>query len=327
MLSFFLNWEILALLAVVIFLLKLAVRRPQKDANLWLPLSVLIVSTPISVLSWRIMIEAARNSSPGGIVFGLVFGVFSFVILLAVLILVMRLLVRSGLLKPRDQLQRRARPLHRRWWVRLLAVLVGCYLLFIIGRSLLVFLDETSQAFERRRADRSKIAEPPTQTVPVMVPTAEPEPPCPLVLSITSDAHVYEVGQPILITLTLRNISQEAVSVFTRSFTPPLPLLDEGICDVYGSGGERIRVGTPLQPLPSREAEFTDLEPGRSLSYRLNLYDAPMEVLEPDHYTVTYYYYGTDRYYENAVPTTVSHPWVGQVVSNVETIQVVSRTR
>lgn len=255
------------------------------------------------------------------------YGLFSFVILLAVLTLLMRLLVRGGLLKPREQLQKRARPLRRRWWVWLLAVLVGCYLLFIIGRSLLVFLDETSQAFERRRVDRLRIAEPLMETAPVIVPTAEPEPPLPLVLTIASDKRVYEVGQPILITLTLRNISQGAVSVFTRSFTPPLPLLDKGTCDVYGSGGERIRVGTPLQPLPARKAEFTVLEPNHSLSFRLNLDDAPMEVLEPDVYTVTCYYYGTDRYYENAVPTTVSHPWRGEVVSNVETIQVVYQTR
>jgi hypothetical protein len=327
MLSLLLNWENFLFLAVVIFFLRLAARRPQKDANLWLPLSVLAVSVPISVLSWQLMKECARNSSPGGMLFWLVFVWFSFVILLAVLALVMRLLVRSGLLKPRDELPQRTRPLHRRWWVWLLAVLFGCYLLFIIGRSLLVFLDETTQVFQQRRADRSNLAEPPTETGPVIVPMAEPEVPPPLVLSITSDTQVYEMGQPVLITLTLRNISQDAISVFTRAFTPPLPLLEKGVCDVYASGGERIRAGIPLQPLPAREAEFTVLEPGESLSYRLNLDEAPIEVLEPDTYTVTCYYYGTDRYYENGVPTTVSHPWVGEVVSNVETIQVVQRTR
>jgi hypothetical protein len=51
-----------------------------------------------------------------------------------------------------------------------------------------------------------------------------------------------------------------------------------------------------------------------------------MEILEPDVYTVTCYYYGTDRYYENGVSTTVAHPWVGEVASNVETIQVVPQT-
>lgn len=327
MLSFLLNWEILVLLAVVIFSLRLAVRRPQKDASLWLPLSVVAVSLPISVLSWRIMMEASRNSSPAGIVFGLFFGVFSFVILLAMLTLFMRLSVRSGLLKPREELPQRTRPLHRRWWVWLLAVLFGCYLLFIIGRSLLVFLDETTQAFQQRRVHRSNIAAPPTETGPVIVPTAEPEVPPPLVLSITSDTQVYEVGQPILITLTLRNISQDAISVFTRAFTPPLPLLEKGVCDVYASGGERINAGTPLQPLPAREAEFTVLEPSESLSFHLNLNEAPMEVLEPDSYTVTCYYYGTDRYYDNGAPTMVTHPWVGEVVSSVATIQVLPQTR
>jgi hypothetical protein len=320
------NVEILLLLAVVIFLLRRAVRRPQKDANLWLPVIAVVVSVPISVLSWQIMQQASINSSPGGIVFGLIFGVFSFVIVLAVLTLIMRLLVRSGVLKSRDELPRRTTPFHRRWWVWLLAAVFGFYLLVIVGRSLLVFLDETTQAFQQRRAQRSDIAEPPEATPPVIAPTEEPEPPPPLVLSITSDTDVSEVGQPILITLTLRNISQNAVSVFTRSFTPPLPLLERGTCDVYGSNGERIRVGTPRQPLPAREAEFTVLEPGENLSYRLNLDDAPMEILEPDVYTVTCCYYGTDRYYENGVPTTVAHPWVGEVASNVETIQVVPQT-
>ena len=154
------NLEILLLLAVMIFLLRRAVRRPQKDANLWLPVIVVVVSVPISVLSWQIMKEAARNSSPGGIVFGLLFGWFAFVGLLAAVILTMRLLVKGGLLKPRDQLpQRTPRPVVRRYWFWVLVVIVGCYLILVIGRGLLVLLDESLQAFEQRRARSTATAE------------------------------------------------------------------------------------------------------------------------------------------------------------------------
>jgi len=328
----FRNWEILALVAVVIFLLRLALRRPRKEAKLWFPILTLVVSVPVAMLSWELMMESSRNSSPGGIVFGLLFGWFAFLGLLAAVSLTMRLLVKSGLLKPRDQLpQRTPRPVVRRYWFWILVVLFGCYLILIVGRGLLVVLDESLQALEQRRAHstRTAAASEPTApaAVPTPVPTAEPEQPPPLHLSVTSDKDVYEVGEPILITLTLENLSADPISVFTRRFTPPLPLLRTGPCDVSSSTGERMRLGNPVQPLPAKEADFAILEPDARLSWTLNLYEAPMEALEPDAYTVTCSYSGTDTYYDNAVRKMVPHPWTGEVASNVVSVHVVPEAR
>lgn len=147
----------------------------------------------------------------------------------------------------------------------------------------------------------------------------------PLTLTIKSDKQLYEEGEPILITVTVKNISNQKVSIFIRYLTLPSYLLQEGICDVFNSKKERIFVGVPMQPAAAKKNDFMILEPGKSASYKFNLYDAPMDQLKPEAYTIKYFYYGTESYYEDKILKKVNYPWTGTVTSNEIYIQVVEK--
>jgi hypothetical protein len=136
-----------------------------------------------------------------------------------------------------------------------------------------------------------------------------------LEIFMSSDKEVYAVSEPILISLKIKNISLDKLSIFTRYLKSPNYLLQEGILQIVNSKGKRIPCGLPMQPLVQRASEYIVLTPGEEKEYEFDIYDYS-SVLEPETYTITYFYYGSDSYYENEVLKKVEFPFHEKIKSN-----------
>ncbi|MDP2922145.1 MAG: HEAT repeat domain-containing protein [Candidatus Omnitrophota bacterium] len=146
----------------------------------------------------------------------------------------------------------------------------------------------------------------------------------PLTLNIRSDKQVYEEGEPIIITVTIRNISKEKVSIYTKN------LKFGGCYEVMNSKKEKILDCTAKGRDVLEEKDFIILEPNQAKAFKLSVNPFQMKKLKPDTYTITYYYYGVDtcldsRSEEWFPPKRVDYPWTGTVVSEPITIQVVAK--
>jgi len=151
----------------------------------------------------------------------------------------------------------------------------------------------------------------------------EPVPPQPLLLTITSDRQVYEEGDRITITLTIKNVSAGKIAVFTRYLKGPHYLLGrgDGVCDIINSKDVRIHCGLKMEPTAAAIDEFLVLAPGEARTYSFNLnkfLEMAYKKLTPDKYRITYYYHGM------AIPG-VQYPWTGKITSNTIPIEVVKK--
>jgi len=152
----------------------------------------------------------------------------------------------------------------------------------------------------------------------------------PLTLTIKSDKQLYKEGEPIVIALVLKNISDEKISVFIRYLKMgPYPLTkDGGSCILMNSKNERIEVGkVPVQDKALAKSDYIISNPNESHEFQFILNDFVLKGLKPDVYTIKYSNTGHDYYYDEP-PTLmkkVEYPWLGTVVSNQISISVVSK--
>jgi hypothetical protein len=137
-----------------------------------------------------------------------------------------------------------------------------------------------------------------------------------LAIIISSDKQVYAISEPILINLKIKNISKEKLSIFTRYLEFPNYSLQEGILQIVNSGGERIPCGLPMQPSVPRASEYLILRPGEQKEYIFNIYECSIQKLMPDTYSINYFYYGGDYYYENELKKKVQFPFRETIKSN-----------
>lgn|GEM_PF-2695096 len=130
-----------------------------------------------------------------------------------------------------------------------------------------------------------------------------------------------------MLTLAIKNISKEKISVFIRYLkNGPYPLTkDAGSCILVNSSNERIEIGKiPVQDKAFSESDYVILNPDESREFQIKLNDYILGELKPDTYTLKYSNTGHDYYYEQG-PTPmrkVKYPWTGTVVSNEITIKV-----
>ncbi len=136
----------------------------------------------------------------------------------------------------------------------------------------------------------------------------------PLEIIIKSDKQVYEEGEPILINLTIRNISKGKVNVFTR-YLKGLYRGDD--CYIANSANERIPCDGREQEDARKASEFMILEPGKAGQFNFDISRSLTQKLKADTYAVTYVYRGWDvGAWESRIFMEGEWPWVGTVRSN-----------
>lgn len=149
----------------------------------------------------------------------------------------------------------------------------------------------------------------------------------PLTLTVKSDKNVYKEGEPILITLTIKNISNEKISVCIRYLKGgPYPLTKDACCILLNSKKERLEVGrVPVQDKALAKSDYIISNPDESHEFQFILNEYVLEGLKPDTYTLKYSNTGHDYYYEEGSTSMkkVEYPWTGTVTSNEISIQVV----
>lgn len=145
----------------------------------------------------------------------------------------------------------------------------------------------------------------------------------PLAIEIRTTKESFTLPEPISIEAIVRNISSRNISFCTRDLRPPFHLLKEGVCEIRDLNNRRVLCGLRLEASLLRKDEFIILEPGMSKVFTFNLYDSPLDQLTQGEYTVTWYYYGRDSWYEGSTLTSAEYPWRGRLVSNALRIRLV----
>lgn len=145
----------------------------------------------------------------------------------------------------------------------------------------------------------------------------------PLTLTIKANKSVYEVGEPILVTLTIKNVSHRKISV---NFTGLQNTFLCGDCDIINSKKIKLSWGAKIQPPLKVKSDYVVLKPGQRLSYEVSVYDGMFKRLVEDFYTIRCSYLGTNVFFEKGKLQTIDYDWAGTVVSNQIAIQVKPRS-
>ncbi len=155
----------------------------------------------------------------------------------------------------------------------------------------------------------------------------QPDKNVPLELIIKSDKRVYEEGEAIYVTLTLRNISNEKVSINTAALKRTFLL---GSCDICDSKNTKIPWGVKIEVPDNTEEDYFVLDPGQIVDYRINISQGMFHRLKPDRYTIKCHYVGQDNYrymVEESLFKKVDYAWTGTIVSNTISMQVESKEK